>query len=231
MAGVLTQARPALCAARNRAVGRGRELRSILDYMRLPLRTTTPRSSASTTAGIGADNLSSATRSLALFPSLYRGSRLWSARRTRRGNRISLRRNRRSTGARMRIHAREPDRNISARAAHGCGQLDHLLACLSEEKSRERRGSGRCRRVVCGDFNTSSTRGGPRHASVLSILSIRRLPRFTHETDGHFVSLPDAQRSTTLLLPRLPRRPHCEVVRSFISDHRPGVLAGTLSLN
>jgi endonuclease/exonuclease/phosphatase family metal-dependent hydrolase len=103
--------------------------------------------------------------------------------------------------------------------AHRLRQLDHLLAWL-REKHRVRGTAWSLPPIVCGDFNTSSS-GSDATSSLLSHLSDHG-DYALHPAKGK--TFPSPLPTRTLDFVFLPPGCHdarCEIVRSYISDHRP----------
>jgi endonuclease/exonuclease/phosphatase family metal-dependent hydrolase len=98
-------------------------------------------------------------------------------------------------------------------------QLEHLLAWLTE-KHRLRGNVWAVPPIVCGDFNSPSTVSDAT-ASLLSHLSDHG-DYALHPRNGRtFPSPLPARTLDHIFLPPGCVHSHCEVVRSFISDHRP----------
>jgi endonuclease/exonuclease/phosphatase family metal-dependent hydrolase len=103
--------------------------------------------------------------------------------------------------------------------AHRMRQLDHLLAWL-REKHRARGTAWAVPPIVCGDFNTSHT-GSDATASLLSHLSDHGDYALHPKTGRTFPSPLPARTLDFVFLPPGCAATHCEIIRTFISDHRP----------
>jgi endonuclease/exonuclease/phosphatase family metal-dependent hydrolase len=98
-------------------------------------------------------------------------------------------------------------------------QLERMLAWL-REKHRERGTAWTVPPIVCGDFNTSST-GSDATASLLSHLSDHGDYELHPQNGRTFPSPLPTRTLDFVFLPPGCVAAHCEIVRSFISDHRP----------
>ncbi len=101
-------------------------------------------------------------------------------------------------------------------------QLGLLLSWL-REKHRQRGAAWRVPPVVCGDFNTSSN-GADATASLLSHLSDYG-EYALHPKTGYTFPSPLPRRTLDFIfLPPGCSDVRCEIVRSYISDHRPVIV-------
>ena len=98
-------------------------------------------------------------------------------------------------------------------------QLDRLIAWMREKK-RNRPRSWIVPPVICGDFNNPGTRDDAT-ASMLSHLSDYGDYTMYPQTGGTFPSPMPRRTLDFVFLPAACRNVRCEVVRCFLSDHRP----------
>lgn len=102
---------------------------------------------------------------------------------------------------------------------HRLRQLDHLLDWL-REKHRVRGATWAVPPIVCGDFNTSRS-GSDATSSLLSHLSDHG-DYALHPRNGKTFPSPLPTRALDFVfLPPGCSDVRCEIIRSFISDHRP----------
>ena len=111
---------------------------------------------------------------------------------------------------------------------HRFRQLDLLLAFL-REKRRAHGGQWPVLPIVCGDFNTP----GGSSADVTAALHrhLNDLADYTrHPREGRTFPSPLPTRLLDFIfLPPRAEEPRCEVVRCFLSDHRPVLVDFTLA--
>ena len=105
---------------------------------------------------------------------------------------------------------------------HRFRQLDQLLDFL-REKRKAHGGEWPVLPIVCGDFNTPG-----KASDVTAALNrhLRDLGAYTlHPRQGRtFPSPLPARLLDFVFMPPRAREPHCRVVRSMLSDHRPVVV-------
>jgi endonuclease/exonuclease/phosphatase family metal-dependent hydrolase len=98
-------------------------------------------------------------------------------------------------------------------------QLEHMLAWL-REKHRLRGDAWTVPPIVCGDFNTSSS-ASDAAASLLSHLCDHG-DYVVHPRNGRTFPSPLPTRTLDhIFLPPGCTLAHCEIIRTFVSDHRP----------
>jgi endonuclease/exonuclease/phosphatase family metal-dependent hydrolase len=111
--------------------------------------------------------------------------------------------------------------------ARRLGQLDHLLTWL-REKVRVRRKFWSVPPVICGDFNNPETRD-----DATAALLTRLAPYGKYEVHPRTVpTFPSPLPRRMLDFVFVPPGGHevrCEVVRSFLSDHRPVMVEFTVA--
>jgi len=98
-------------------------------------------------------------------------------------------------------------------------QLDRLVGWL-REKQRARPESWIMPPIICGDFNNPSTRDDAT-AALLSHLSDYCEYTMYPQTGATFPSPMPRRTLDFIFLPEGCRNVKCEVIRSFLSDHRP----------
>ena len=98
-------------------------------------------------------------------------------------------------------------------------QLDRLVGWL-REKGRSRPKAWLIPPIICGDFNNPSTRDDAT-ASLLSHLSDHGDYTMYPQTGATFPSPMPRRTLDFIFLPAGCKNVRCEVVRSFLSDHRP----------
>ncbi len=98
-------------------------------------------------------------------------------------------------------------------------QIGRLLAWLREKEQAER-GSWAVPAIVCGDLNNPGTKADAT-AALLSHLSDYGEYVLHPATGRTFPSPWPGRLLDFVFLPGVCRVAHCEIVRSFLSDHRP----------
>ena len=103
--------------------------------------------------------------------------------------------------------------------AHRFKQLDNLLEFL-REKRRAHGGEWPTLPIVCGDFNTPEASGDVTAALQRHLLDLGQYTR--HPRRGRtFPSPLPARTLDFVFMPPRAQSPHCHVIRSLLSDHRP----------
>jgi len=111
--------------------------------------------------------------------------------------------------------------------AQRMSQLDRLVGWL-REKGRARPRAWLIPPIICGDFNNPSTRDDAT-ASLLSHLSDHGDYTMYPQTGATFPSPMPRRTLDFIFLPAGCKDVRCEVVRSFLSDHRPVLVEFTIA--
>lgn len=84
--------------------------------------------------------------------------------------------------------------------------------------------------IICGDFNTGKKHSGDAVSYLLRFMRLHRSYHIYPNGKKTFPAFLPQRELDFILLPDFYRAVHCEVLRTFLSDHRPVLLEFALAL-